>query len=221
MKQFVIGDIHGRAEALLQCLERSGFDYSSDQLICLGDVCDRGPAVKESFDILLRIKNLIYVLGNHDKWFLDWALKRNEDDFWQYHYGYQTINSYSGEDVPQQHIDLLTGAFEYYIVEDMLFVHAGIIPFESLKYQSDKIFLWDRDLVYEAWEKKDEQGADKITQYKEVFVGHTPTNRPPFNSQVPVCLKGVCLMDTGAGVGGRLSIMDIDSKVYWQSDVLY
>ena len=39
MKTFVIGDIHGAYKALLQCFERSGFDYEKDHLIVLGDVC--------------------------------------------------------------------------------------------------------------------------------------------------------------------------------------
>lgn len=49
-KTFVIGDIHGAYDALLQCLERSEFDYESDRLICLGDICDRRPHVKECVD---------------------------------------------------------------------------------------------------------------------------------------------------------------------------
>ena len=40
MRTFVMGDIHGAYNALLQCLKRSGFDYENDQLIQLGDVAD-------------------------------------------------------------------------------------------------------------------------------------------------------------------------------------
>jgi len=53
MKTFVIGDIHGAYQALLQCLELSKFDANKDRLICLGDVCDRNKGVKDCIDKLL------------------------------------------------------------------------------------------------------------------------------------------------------------------------
>ena len=43
MKTFVMGDSHGAYKAFLQVMERSGFDYENDRLICLGDVSDGWP----------------------------------------------------------------------------------------------------------------------------------------------------------------------------------
>lgn len=40
MRTLVMGDIHGGYKALMQCLERSKFDYEKDTLIQLGDICD-------------------------------------------------------------------------------------------------------------------------------------------------------------------------------------
>jgi serine/threonine protein phosphatase 1 len=218
MKQFVIGDIHGQAEALKECLMLSGFDRNNDRLICLGDVCDNGPDVKQCFDILLGIKDLIYLKGNHDMWFLNWALKKDDDDFWQNILGAATINSYNGNNVTAEHIELINNGYEYYLSDNKLFVHGGIIPYEDLDKQTDKIFLWDRDLVEEAYEYKDDKSVERITQFDEVYVGHTPVTTKPFNEETPLYLKGVWMMDTGAGVGKRLTIMDIASKNFWQSD---
>jgi serine/threonine protein phosphatase 1 len=39
-KRLCMGDIHGNYKALMQCLERSNFNYEEDTLIQLGDVCD-------------------------------------------------------------------------------------------------------------------------------------------------------------------------------------
>jgi len=39
-KRYVIGDIHGAYKALIQVLNKVGFDYDNDELIGLGDVCD-------------------------------------------------------------------------------------------------------------------------------------------------------------------------------------
>ncbi|NJK86327.1 MAG: hypothetical protein HC906_10500 [Bacteroidales bacterium] len=55
-RTFVIGDIHGAFKALVQCLERSEFDYEHDKLICLGDVCDGWPEVKDVMTNCLRYK---------------------------------------------------------------------------------------------------------------------------------------------------------------------
>jgi serine/threonine protein phosphatase 1 len=68
MKTYVIGDIHGGYRALVQVLERSGFDYENDKLISLGDVCDGWSQTAECFEHLFTIKNLIYIKGNHDEW---------------------------------------------------------------------------------------------------------------------------------------------------------
>jgi hypothetical protein len=44
-RTLVVGDIHGAARALRQALDRAEFDPAADHLICLGDICDRGPEV--------------------------------------------------------------------------------------------------------------------------------------------------------------------------------
>lgn len=65
-RTFVLGDLHGGYKALMQCLKRSKFDYENDTLISLGDVSDGWPEVVECFEELLKIKNFIMVMGNHD-----------------------------------------------------------------------------------------------------------------------------------------------------------
>ena len=59
-----MGDSHGAYKAFLQVMERSGFDYENDRLICLGDVSDGWPEVPELVEELLKIKNLVWVRGN-------------------------------------------------------------------------------------------------------------------------------------------------------------
>ncbi len=216
MKHFVIGDIHGRVNSLEQCLERSGFDLDRDMLICLGDVCDRGRFVKESFDLLLKIKNLKYILGNHDKWFLEWASNRVKDPFWIFNGGSDTVNSYNGT-VPDSHIDLLKDAPLYYVLDNKLFVHAGLNPKKPMEKQTEDDLMWSRDFVRAALDDRDHGVTRKLTTYDEVYLGHTPTtNFDKYDK--PISINGVWLMDTGAGWGDKLTIMDIDTKEFWQSD---
>jgi len=65
-RRFVCGDIHGAHKALVQVLERSGFDYENDMLITLGDIVDGWGDSFMCVEELLKIKNRIDIVGNHD-----------------------------------------------------------------------------------------------------------------------------------------------------------
>src|SRR4051812_15465598 len=93
-RKFVMGDIHGACRALRQCLERSTFDYNEDQLIFLGDVADGWPETKDCVEELLKIKNLVFIFGNHDFWTLEWMETGHADDIWLSQGGDATVKSY-------------------------------------------------------------------------------------------------------------------------------
>ncbi len=219
MRRFVIGDIHGRVAALEHCLALAGFDREEDLLISLGDVCDRGEHTRECVDLLLQVKNLVYILGNHDQWFLKWALTGEADISWKAQGGRRTMASYDGGPVPEEHIRLLQEAPLYYLLDEgtRLFVHAGIDPEKPLEEQSEYDLVWSRELVQRAMAVIDDPDVESLTPYEEVYVGHTPTINYDFS--VPLFIKGVWMMDTGAGWWGKLTIMDIDTKEYWQGEV--
>ena len=42
-RDFLIGDLHGYYQALMQALEEVAFDPDTDRLISVGDLIDRGP----------------------------------------------------------------------------------------------------------------------------------------------------------------------------------
>jgi serine/threonine protein phosphatase 1 len=211
-RTFVIGDIHGACKALTQCLERSGFDNEIDHLICLGDVCDGWPETRQSIDALLRIKNLTYILGNHDFWTLDWMREGVDDVTWTEQGGAATIQSYT-EKVPIEHIEFLERAKPYYIHHhDKLFVHAGIDWRVPIEKQTMQVLLWDRKLAQMAMMYHMRDPNTKLTGYDEVFIGHTPIVAPPMR------MCEVWFMDTGAGWSGQLSMMDINSKEVFVSD---
>ncbi|MBN2272731.1 MAG: metallophosphoesterase [Bacteroidales bacterium] len=215
-KRYVIGDIHGAYKALLECFEMTSFDMDNDMLVCLGDVCDGWPEVNKVFDKLLEIKNLIYIIGNHDKWALDWFLSHNAPSIWTMQGGRATIESYQGGKVPESHTRLLSQAHLYYHLEDMVFVHGGFDPGLPLEQQDEQVFLWDRDLVYAALQQHDENTQHNITGFSHVYVGHTPTINLGTTQPVKAC--EVIMMDTGAGwPGGVLTMMDIDTHEIVQS----
>jgi serine/threonine protein phosphatase 1 len=212
-RTFVMGDIHGAYRALRQCFERANFDYENDHLICLGDVADGWPETSACIDELLKLKNLIYIFGNHDFWALEWMENGVIDDVWFDQGGKATIKSYSGKKIPKTHIHLLNHAELYYQLNNKLFVHAGIDPQQPLETQGMSTFLWDRTLAKTALNFYEKQIQRKLTSFDEIYVGHTPI---PFLKPIQAC--EVWLMDTGAGWSGVLSMMEIDTKEVFTSD---
>ena|SRR5688572_365383 len=209
---YVIGDIHGAYKALIQCLDRSGFDYDTDHLICLGDVCDGWPDTKLCIDELLTIKNLTYILGNHDLWLLNWLRSNKVEDVWVRQGGAATISSYN-DGVPVTHLQFLERALPYFLFENKLFVHAGFDPGRALDDQEVRIFLWDRTLIQQAWKFLILEVNTKLTKYNEVYIGHTPI---PFDKPMQSC--EIWMMDTGAGWSGVLSLMNVYTKQIFTSD---
>ena len=232
-RNMVLGDCHGNVRALQQCLDRCSFDFNKDTLTVIGDICDGYPHTRECIDILISIKNCRFILGNHDQWLLNWIYSdyTNMPPIWTSQGGMATINQYTNNNftykVPNEHIYFLTCAKLYDIIStsdgDMVFVHGGIDPNQKdIKKQSRNTLLWDRDLVQSAWIKNQRNKEYKYADKYKIFVGHTTTEC--YNSTEPLFLCNVVMVDTGAGWGGKLTIMDVDSLEYWQSDsarVLY
>lgn len=209
---FVIGDIHGAYRALRQCLERSGFNYEQDHLISLGDVADGWPETRAAVDELMKVQNLTYILGNHDWWTLQWMLTGRVEEIWYLQGGKATIDSY-GDNPPDKHIAFFSDALLHYVIENKLFVHAGIDPLRPLDQQNKDIFLWDRTLASLALDLYGKTEGRKLSTFDEIYLGHTPIPYPE-----PVHSMGIWLMDTGAGWSGVLSMMNIETKEMFISD---
>lgn len=214
MRRFVIGDIHGASRALIQCLERSQFNFNKDQLIMLGDVCDGYPETNQSIETLLKSKNLVFLLGNHDWWALQWAKGEEPDPAWLQFGGENTIKSYPAG-MPSSHIALLENAHYYFEQDNKLFVHAGIDPNLNIEEQDKHTLIWDRQFIQQAIAQHTRNNKVLLTGYDEIFVGHTPSHRIGHFKPVKFC--EVWMMDTGAGWGECLSMMDIDTKEVFQS----
>jgi serine/threonine protein phosphatase 1 len=211
-REFVLGDIHGAYRALRQCLDRSCFDVEDDRLICLGDVCDGWPETRAAVKELLKIKNLVYILGNHDWWTLEWMLTGSLDQVWFDQGGKATIQSYE-DNIPAEHLAFFSNAVRHHLSGNKLFVHAGIDARRPLERQSLHTLLWDRTFALTALDRYGESDEIKLTNFDEVYIGHTPVNSP-----VPIRSCEVWFMDTGAGWSGTLSMMDVETKEVFVSD---
>jgi serine/threonine protein phosphatase 1 len=244
MREFVMGDIHGAYKALKQCLKRSGFDYHKDRLIQLGDIVDRNPDVYKCVEELLKIKHLVVVRGNHDDWFDDYCQTGNHPTGWM-HGGLETIKSYlrlakvkghaainpyelkgliKPTNVPNKHRDFFSNLQLYYIDEHgRCFVHGGFNRFLPFTGQLPSTYYWDRDLWLAAldWQNTERLQPNLLpfkikTSFQEIYLGHTPTTQ--WNISVPMMAANIYNLDTGAGQGGKLTIMDLSTKKFYQSD---
>ncbi len=224
MRKFVMGDIHGAHKAMIQCLELSKFDKEKDLLIQLGDIVDGWSDVYECVEELLSIKNLIAIKGNHDEWFNQFCrYSVHPVDFQQG--GNGTRDSYNKHfgihNVPESHKKFFDKQHLYYIDgENRCFVHGGFDRYEPFKGQAEHKYYWDRDLWQSAQSCTGNQKLNTATFFEEIYIGHTHVDGTKNPTCVPLTSGGVTNLDTGAGWAGKLTIMDIDSKEYWQSDLV-
>lgn len=225
MRRFVMSDSHGGYKAMIQCIDRSGFDSDTDHLFFLGDVVDGWSDTMESIDLLLSIQNLVYILGNHDQWALDYysgRMKQDEEtlELWLLQGGAATVKSYgAGKPMPKEHLELLRQAKPFHVTEDnILLVHAGFDTSIPIEKSTAHTLLWSRSFVNRCHQQFAKDQTLNIPPYKEVYIGHTPTIALDATQTTPLHLGNVIMADTGAAFTGCLSIIDMDSKEVWQSD---
>jgi serine/threonine protein phosphatase 1 len=246
MKRFCIGDIHGNYKGLVQALERSGFDYQYDELITLGDIVDGHIDSFKCVEELLKIKNRIDIVGNHDDTFYQWLLGNGNKFHWAQG-GIKTAQSYADghridlkyqkyfeldafgnnqerfivnlypDVIDRRHFNFFHKQVKFYVNEDnVAFVHAGYLHPDGLGYDDTYTYMWSRSL----WEKNamiPSQDTPKLLRpYKTIFIGHTQTLN--WKTDKPMFRHNVINLDTGAGYTGKVTIMDVSTKEYWQSD---
>lgn len=230
MRTLVIGDIHGGLRALHQIIERANVT-PNDTLIFLGDYVDGWSQSPEVIDYLIALKashNCICILGNHDELFLEWLNESKDNPLWYKHGGESTVLAYAkvSPETIKKHILFLQSLEKYHLDDqNRLFIHAGFTNLNGVDYEYfPKLFCWDRTLWETAlaldknMKKNDVMYPKRLSLYKEIYIGHTPVTR--INATVPVQMASVWNVDTGAAFKGPLTIMDVDSKAFWQSEPL-
>jgi serine/threonine protein phosphatase 1 len=232
-KTYVIGDIHGGLKALIQVLERAKIS-KEDTLIFLGDFVDgwsESPAVLDFLIALEKSHNCIFIKGNHDDLVLQW-LTGNKVDFneqlWFQHGGKATALAYEKISTSEKeaHITFLQSLQNYHIdAQNRLFIHAGFTNLKGVEHEYFKpLFYWDRTLweMVLALDSKIDSSSSiypkRLQLFSEIFIGHTPVTQ--IGKTIPVHFSGVWNVDTGAAFKGKLTLMDVDSKEFFQSDSL-
>ena len=230
MRTLVVGDIHGGLKALIQVLNKVEVT-EDDTLIFVGDYVDGWSEAAQviAFLIVLSEKiNCIFIKGNHDVWCENWLETGHVDATWYMHGGKETMESYSGfsEEEKKKHLAFFQNMPLYYIdAENRLFVHAGFTSMHGVEkevFQETLYFdrtLWEMALTMNKDIKEDSLlFPNRLKHYNEIFIGHTPTTN--FGFSVPTKAANVWNVDTGAAFKGKLSVMDVNTKAFFQSDDL-
>jgi serine/threonine protein phosphatase 1 len=230
-RTLVIGDIHGGFKALKQALERADVT-PDDKLIFLGDYVDGWSQTPELLSYLIQLKeeqDCIFIRGNHDDLVLGWFHTGESNPKWLQHGGDSTIKAYQSvsSTLKNLHRQFLENLTNYHIDEQKrLFLHAGFANMHgpSSEFYANTVY-WDRTLweMTLAMDKRlspeDDSYPARLKLFNEIYIGHTPTTR--IGKTDPVNLANVWNIDTGAAFRGPISILDIDTKAYWQSDPVY
>lgn len=167
-------------------------------------------------NFLVRRNGKSFFTGN--SWLWDWLRLGLRPIIWTEQGGKATIAAYlkdakvNPKPLMIKHRDFFKKALPYYIdSENRCFVHGGIPLYTDIYSATVEELSWDRNTADAVL-----RGLN-ITEhrFKEIYLGHTTTER---YTDKPIIRNNIILMDTGAGWGGKLSLMDVDTKEVWQSD---
>lgn len=243
-RTLVVGDIHGHLLALEGALQQADYHPQRDRLICLGDYID---GWEQSFQVVERLieyqlqspfKN-IYLMGNHDKWMVDF-LRDDLDDWrnesyitqkyrsWMLHGGLGTYQEYlfRSDRAIYTHKDLFFDQLQpYYLEQNKLFIHAGFdreLGFDhTLQFNPEELY-WDRSLFKKVmhWYQQEKGGLTlkpkekRIGKFDKIYLGHSPTSK--YGLYHPVKMGNVINLDQGCKLTGILSVWVDDTDTFVQ-----
>mgnify|MGYP000350386300 FL=1 len=198
---WVVSDIHGCYQWLMDALKRRHFNPYEDLLISVGDIIDRGPDCVKCLQ-LMDEKWFRAVRGNHEQMALD-AIENNDFALWMSNGGIW----FSALEDKRNALRLLNACRDLpHIIEITcanglnVIAHADYPAAEYVwnKPVSAQRVLWDRDRLMGFMVGKGQgiQGADHF------WFGHTPLDkRYDFNN--------LHYIDTGAVFDGFLTLVQL------------
>ena len=234
MKTFVVGDIHGRCAQLHSLLELLPRDQSSDTLVFLGDLIDRGLDAPGCVDYVLKLcrenpERVICLRGNHEQMMLDFI--EGSANIWVTPVtgGERTFEQYTGRpllagsekeldearaaitsSVPAEHLDFFRALPFYYEDDYALYVHAGLDHGKHPRDSRPQSLLWSRDMDF----YKNYRG-------KPCVFGHTPTAFLPLRGRLGrhgiYIFNSAVGLDTGYNQQSPLSCLSLPDFTLYQT----
>lgn len=156
MKRYVVGDIHGCYDELIELYHRIDEHSNGNfRMIFVGDYVDRGPKSKEvvSFIRKMQKRGDVALMGNHEDMILSGEMM----------YAAETLRSYNALQMPEDVLEWMRSLPKYYEDDTIIVAHAGAKPGIPMNEQDDMFLLWYR---------YNQRGSAFMG--KHFYHGHTP-----------------------------------------------
>ena len=193
MRKFVIGDIHGCYDELMELIEMIGLT-DEDWLISLGDIVDRGNKSKEVYEYFLNRPNSLVLMGNHERKHQNKILS----------YAQEIVKVQFGSDY-DEFLKWLN-RLEYYLeTEEAIIIHAFFEHDKELKDQKQEV-LSGSTSGDKYLEKKYPEGTfwtEFYTGNKPIIYGHHVVG------DQPKIINNTYGIDTGACHGNYLTAIEL------------
>ncbi|TWJ26491.1 serine/threonine protein phosphatase 1 [Geobacter argillaceus] len=197
--------------------ERLGLTQE-DELYLLGDLIDRGPAVREVLEFLIGLQEAGYavasIMGNHEDMCLEACRDRSRFYLWMLNGGHATLRSFGVEDaceIPERYHRFFVALPTHILLPDFALVHAGMDCGQPDPFADRQTLLWSRSCIVD---------PARIGG-RRVVSGHTPRTRQEIEASVAenwIVLDNGCVYRGVAGFG-NLAALSLDTlRLYFQEN---
>lgn len=200
-RSFVIGDIHGCYDELLQLLAQAGV-VAADELISVGDLVDRGNKSKEVWQFFRDRPNSIVLMGNHERKHMTGVIN----------FAQEIVQSQMGADYGE-FVRWVEALPYYHENEHAIIVHGGMDPAVSLAEQRDVVLCGSTAGERYLEGKYDQLWTAFYTGSKPVIYGHAVVG------DTPQVVNNTWGIDTGACHGGYLTMIELPGMLVHQVKV--
>jgi serine/threonine protein phosphatase 1 len=211
MRKFVVGDIHGCYDELIELTQKIGLK-DSDMLISLGDIVDRGNKSKEVLEYFLRRPNSVVLVGNHERKHQNGVLS----------YAQEIVKVQLGSDY-NDFLKWINTLDYYYETDEAIIIHAFFEHDKELNAQRQDVLCGSTagDRYLEKKYPVESRWIDFYSGSKPIIYGHHVVGDDPkiFNNTYGI--------DTGACHGNYLTAIELPGfiihqvkakKDYWKDE---
>ena len=206
-RDFVVGDLHGMYDQLLDMMNKHHFNPDADRLLSVGDLIDRGPDSIKCLE-LLDTPWFYAIQGNHERLMIDGLLHGQASSYstwlanggaWSLEEDDEALNNWARrlDDLPVT----LTVNQEHGLPVGI--VHAEY-PLPTWADRMQLTAITDKDLQPLLWSRQRIRSdfTTHIEDLKALYVGHTPVH--------DVKQLGNChYIDLGCYQSGQLAMIEI------------
>ncbi len=210
-KTYVIGDIHGCYDEFMKLLEK--IEVTDDDLIIsLGDIVDRGNKSVELYHYFKNRKNVLVLMGNHERKHLNGVLNYSQE-----------IVKVQFQDKYNEFRAWLKTLPYFYETDSAIIVHAFFEHDKKLYEQKEEVLsgTTSGSKYLEQKYTKGKNWSDYYDGTKPIIYGHHVVG------DIPKIKNNTYGIDTGACHGGMLTAIELPSltihqvkveKDYWKEE---